>query len=173
MYSASDEEREKYLNGLFHLPTYKVEKSHYEEEKGALPVVKEYLHVVSPNYANITGKRLFVNPNLFDRSGYRLAKDSVRHYDFVYDKAFRDIDTITINIPPGYQPEAVPPDTHIDSKFGKFTASVKVMPDKILYYRTREEFVARFPPSDYDALVKFYEQLYKADHNRIVLVKKE
>jgi hypothetical protein len=47
------------------------------------------------------------------------------------------------------------------------------MPDKILFYRSWEESMARFPPSDYDGLVKFYEQLYKADHNRIVLVKKE
>jgi len=173
MYEASDEEREKYLNALFHLPTYKVEKSHYEEVKGPLPVVKEYLHVVSPNYANITGRRLFINPNLFDRSTTRLSPDSVRHYDFVGRKAFRDIDSITINIPAGYQPEAVPQDTHIDSKFGKFTASVKVTPDKILYYRSFEESMSRFPPSEYDGLVKFYEQLYKADHNRIVLVKKE
>jgi transglutaminase-like putative cysteine protease len=173
MYGASDEQREKYLNGLFHLPTYKVEKSHYEEVKGTLPVVKEYLHVISPNYANITGKRLFINPNLFDRSNYRLPQDSVRHYDFVDDKAFRDIDSISISIPAGYQPEAVPADTHIDSKFGKFTASVKVTPDKILFYRSWEESMARFPPSDYAGLVTFYEQLYKADHNRIVLVKKE
>jgi len=173
IYGASDEEREKYLNGLFHLPTYKVDKSRYEEEKGAMPVIKEYLHVVSPNYANITGKRLFITPNLFDKSTYRLPQDSVRHYDFVDDRAFRDIDSITINIPAGYQPEAVPSDTHIDTKFGKYNASVKVQGDRILYYRTWEEGIARFPPSDYTALVSFYEQLYKADHTRIVLVKKE
>jgi hypothetical protein len=150
-----------------------VEKSHYEEEKGALPSVKEYLHVVSPNYANITGRRLFINPNLFDRSNFRLPQDSARQYDFIKDEAFRDIDSITIHIPAGYQPETVPQDTHIESRFGKFTASVKVMEDKILYYRSWEESMARFPPSDYDGLVKFYEQLYKSDHNRIVLVKKE
>ncbi|MDO6431291.1 DUF3857 domain-containing protein [Flavitalea sp. BT771] len=173
IYGASDEEREKYLNGLFHLPTYKVDKSRYEEEKGAMPVIREYLHVVSPNYANITGKRLFITPNLFDKSTYRLPQDSVRHYDFVDDRAFRDIDSITISIPAGYQPEAVPSDTHIDTKFGKYSASVKVLPDKILYYRSCEESVAHFPPSDYPAIVRFYEQLYKADHTRIVLVKKE
>ena len=171
IYEVSDQDREKYLNDLFHLPTYKVDKSRYEEQKGALPVVKEYLHVVSPDYANITGKRLFITPNLFDKSTSRLPQDSVRHYDFVNDRAFRDIDSITIQIPTGYQPEALPPDVLIDNKFGKYSASVKVLPDKILYYRTREETFARFPPSDYAALVKFYEQLYKADHTRIVLVR--
>ncbi len=167
----SADEREKYLNRLFHLPTYKVDKSHYEEQKGTIPIVAEYLHVLSPNYASVSGKRLFIVPNLFDKSTYRLPADSVRLYDFIDKEAFTNIDSITIKIPAGYQPEAVPQEVTIDSKFGKYTASIKVMSDKIVYYRRWEEGVNRFPPSDYAGLVKFYEQLYKADHNRVVLVK--
>ncbi|HWK06088.1 MAG TPA: DUF3857 domain-containing protein [Puia sp.] len=172
MYEFSDDEREKYLNTkLFHLPTYKVDKNHYEEQKGTIPVVKEYLHVLSPNYANASGKRLFILPDIFDRSSYRLPADSVRLYDFIDKEAFTYIDSITLRIPAGYKPEAVPQDVSIDSKFGKYKASVKVSSDKIVYFRRWEEAANRFPPSDYAALVKFYEQLYKADHNRIVLVK--
>src|ERR1700722_16123196 len=110
----NEKQREEYLNDLFHLPTYKVDKSHYDEQKGTIPVVKEYLHVLSPNYATVSGKRLFVNPDLFDRSRYRLPADSVRHYAFVDKEAFTTIDSITIRIPAGYQPEAVPQDINID-----------------------------------------------------------
>ena len=173
MNEASAEQRERYLNNLFHLPTYKVDKSHYEEKKGAIPVVKEYLHVLSPNYASLSGKRLFITPNLFDRSNTRLPADSVRRYDFVDDEAFRDVDSIFIKIPAGYVPESVPSDIKIDGPFGRYSASVKVVGDKIEYYRSREESMRTFPPSDYPQLVKFYEQLFKADHNRVVLVKKE
>jgi len=173
MNELSGDQREKYLNDLFNLPTYKVDKSHYEEQKGTIPVVKEYLHVLSPSYASVSGRRLFVNPDLFDRSSYRLPTDSVRHYDFVDERAFLDIDSITLKIPAGYQPEAVPADLSIDSKFGKYHTSVKVSPDRIVYYRRYEESANRFPPADYPDLVKFYERLYKADHSRIVLVKKE
>jgi hypothetical protein len=169
----SADQREKKLNEIFDLPTYKVDKNRYEEQKGPLPVVKEYLHVTSPNYAGVSGRRLFIAPNLLDKSNRRLSADSARKYDFVYKFAFRDIDSISIKIPTGYQPEAVPADVHIDSKFGKFNASVKVLPDKIVYYRMREESANRFAPADYPGLVKFYEQLYKADHSKVVLVKKE
>ncbi len=173
MNELSGDERQKYLNDLFNLPTYSVDKSHYDEQKGTIPVVREYLHVMSPNYASVSGKRLFVNPDLFDRSSYRLPGDSVRHYDFVDRQAFTDVDSVTLKIPAGYQQEAVPADLTIDSRFGKYISSVKVMPDRIVYYRRYEESRARFPPADYPELVKFYERLYKADHNRIVLVKKE
>jgi hypothetical protein len=169
----SGEERQKYLNDLFNLPTYSVDKSHYEEQKGTIPVVREYLHVVSPNYAAVSGRRLFVNPDLFDRSSYRLPGDSVRHYDFVDKQSLTDIDSITLHIPAGYQPEAVPSDVTIDSKFGKYAETVKVMPDRIVYYRRFVESVGRFPRGDYPELVKFYERLYKADHGRVVLVKKD
>jgi hypothetical protein len=74
-------------------------------------------------------------------------------------------------IPAGYQPEAVPADVTIDTRFGKYAESAKVMPDRIVYYRRYEESRGHFPPTDYPELVKFYERLYKADHNRIVLVK--
>jgi hypothetical protein len=168
----NEKQREEYLNDLFRLPTYKVDKSHYDEQKGTIPVVKEYLHVLSPNYATVSGRRLFVNPDLFDRSRYRLPADSVRHYDFVDKDAFTTIDSIIIKIPAGYQPEAVPQDINIDCKFGKYNASVKVADDKIIYYRRYQESIIRFPPADYPDLVKFYERLYKADNSRIVLVKK-
>lgn len=172
MNELSNDEREKYLNDLFSLPTYKVDKSHYEEQKGTIPVVDEYLHVTSPNYASVSGKRLFINPDLFDRSSIRLSADSVRHYDFIDRKSFTYVDSVTIKIPSGYESEAVPQDIAIDCKFGKYSAAVKVLPDRIVYYRRYEESVNRFPPSDYPDLVKFYERLYRADNSRIVLVKK-
>ena len=31
----------------------------------------------------------------------------------------------------------------------------------------------RYPAKEYDDLVKFYDAIYKADRNRVVLIKKE
>ena len=169
----SAERRQKYLNDLFYLPTYSVDKSHYEEEKGPLPVVKEDLHVLAPNYAGVSGKRLFIAPNVFDRSRTRLPADSVRKYDFINDEAHTDIDSVVISVPTGYQVEAKPKDVAIDGRFGSFRSSVKFENDKLIYYRYLQQQADHYPPAEYQALVKFYEQLYQADNQRVVLVKKE
>ncbi|MGH2564120.1 MAG: hypothetical protein ACRDE5_06390, partial [Ginsengibacter sp.] len=62
---------------------------------------------------------------------------------------------------------------NIHSKFGSFSAAAKVTPDKIIYYRTQEYYSGRFPPGDYAAMVDYYQQVYKSDHSKIVLLKKE
>jgi hypothetical protein len=173
LYGASKEQRDKYLNESLNLPTYQVDKSNYEEEKGRVPAMKEYLHVTSMGYASVTGKRLFISPNLFDKTGLKYSADSVRKYDIVYKNAFREIDSVAITVPAGYITESIPQNTKLESRFGKYSFSVKVEGDKIYYSRLYEKNRNRFPASDYADLVKFQDQIYKADRSRVVLVKKE
>lgn len=167
------EQREKYLNELFYLPTYKVEKSRYIEQQGPKPTVEEDLHVVAPNYASVSGRRLFISPNVFNRSRTRLPADSVRKYDYITDEAYTEVDSALIAVPSGYQPEAMPKDVSIEGRFGQYRSSVRFDGDKLVYRRYRQQTAGRFPPSEYTALVKFYEQLYQSDNQRVVLVKKE
>jgi hypothetical protein len=173
MHEMSGDRRNKYLNNLFSLPTYSIDKSHYEEVKGPLPVVKEDLHVLAPNYAGVSGKRLFITPDIFDRSRTRLPADSIRKYDYITYKAYTDIDSVLITVPTGYQPEAMPKDVTIDGRFGTYRASVRFDNDRLIYYRYLQQSENRYPPADYAALVKFYEQLYQSDNQRVVLVRKE
>jgi hypothetical protein len=168
----SAEDREKSLNELFHLPTYKVDKSHYEEKPGKIPAVNEDLHLIAPNYASVSGRRLFVNPNLFDRSRTRLADDTARMQPFIRRRSFLEVDSIQIKLPQGYEPEALPKDMTIRNKFGSYSSSFRFSGDKLIYYRRFNEDAASFAPSDYPALVRYYDQLYQADNARVVLVKK-
>jgi hypothetical protein len=103
----------------------------------------------------------------------KLKSDDKGKYPVSLNFEYRDIDTAVIEIPAGYTVENMPAPVKIESKFGKYSASVDVQPDQIIYYRNIEKFSGQFPPSDYNELVKFYDQLYKADRSRVVLVKKE
>lgn len=171
-YLSKDKQME-YLKKIIDLPHYDVIKFEYKEFKSELPIVDEHLEINALNYASITGKRLFVNPNIISRFATKLKSDENRKYPLSIKYAYHDIDTAVINVPPGYQPEALPAPLKLETKFGKYSSSTEVKSDKIIYYRDMEKFSGEFSASDYNDLAKFYEQIYKADRSRIVLVKKE
>ena len=153
--------------------TYNINDFKYIEIKSALPAIEESLDITVNNYATITGKRLFIVPNIMTRTKRKLSADVERKYDIQLGFEYKDIDTVEIELPKGYFPEAVPQDVSIVSKFGKYNSSVKLTGDKITYYRSYEHNSGRFPAKDYTELVKFYETIYKADRNKVVLVKNE
>lgn len=173
IHNATKEERDKYLNNTLNLATYSVDKSSYKENEDVLPSVDEYLHITSQGYATVTGKRMFIQPDLFNKSTTKLNKDEERKFDIVYPNAFKDVDTISITVPDGYTPEAIPSNVSINDKFGNYNISFTVNGNKIDVLRVNIRDKARYPPSDYLELVKHYDDIYKADRSRIVLVKKD
>lgn len=167
----SREKLKERLQSQLDFPTYEINDFSYKEYKHELPFIDETLDVVVRNFATITGKRLFIQPNVMTKSHSRLTRDDARKYDVQLSFSFQDVDTVEIEIPAGYISESKPDDVNISNKFGKYSSSVKVSGNKIYYYRKLEQYDGRFPAADYNLLVDFYDQVYKADRNRLVLVK--
>lgn len=173
IHSKTDEELNKILNGgAMGLSTYTVEKFKYEEEKSKIPKIQEVLHVTAPAYATVTGKRIFVEPNLFNKSRTRF-DNGERKFPIEFSSAYTDVDTVHIDIPEGYSPESVPRDVGLNTDFGAYSISFKVGNGRIDMIRSQVIRRSQFPASYYPELVKYFEAVYKADRSRIVLVKKE
>ncbi len=173
LYNETAEERTKYLNEAISLPTYKIEKNEYKESKARIPVMDETLVITSPNYASTSSKRLFITPNLFNKSSMRLPTDKPRKYDIELSYPFRDIDTVNITIPDGYTLESLPQNINISNKFGTYKVSYIVTAHSVQLLRLKERVAYRFAASDYEDLAKFYDIMYKADRAKVVLIKKE
>jgi len=169
----SKDKMKEYLHQQLDFATYTINLFKYKEEKSRLPVVNEMLDITVSNYAAISGKRLFIVPNLMTRENLRLSADSTRKYDIRFGYSYKDIDTVIINLPAGYMQESIPKDVEINSTFGTYKCSVKLLENKLIYYRTMESYGGRFPVNDYEELVNFYNAVYKADRNKVVLVKNE
>jgi len=169
---AKDKWKER-LQGGFDFSTYNINSFDYKEQKGKIPGMNETLDITVFNYATITGKRLFIVPNIMNKTYRRLSVDSTRKFDIDLGFAYKDVDSIEIQLPAGYSQESVPQDVNLSSKFANYKASVQVKDGKLLYHRQVEYKGGVYPASDYAELVKFYEAIYKADRNRVVLVKKE
>lgn len=170
---ASKELREKYLNNALGLPTYKVDKIDYAEQQGAtgLPLVTENLHVESAAYASVSGKRMFITPNLFSKTRSKLSTDKPRKFEIEYSYSYIEMDSIYINIPEGFTTESLPKNVSIETKFGKYAISFAYTGSRIQVIRSCERTAGRYPASDYAALAKFYADMYKADRSYMVFVK--
>lgn len=171
--SLSKDKVKEELHEKLDFATYEVDRFEYKEHKSRKPSVEEQLDISVSNYATITGKRLFIIPNIMTRHGRRLTPNENRKYEVELDNEYRDTDSVEIIIPAGYTAESVPQDVVLDTRFGRYRSSVKIEGNRILYQRTMEHFAGRFPASDYAELVKFYDAMYKADRAKMVLVKNE
>jgi Domain of Unknown Function with PDB structure (DUF3857)/Transglutaminase-like superfamily len=169
---AKDKWKER-LQGGFDFSTYNINSFDYKEQKGKIPGMNETLDITVFNYATITGKRLFIVPDIMTKTYRRLSADSTRKFDIDLGFAYKDVDSIEIQLPAGYSQESVPQDVNINSKFAAYKASVQVKDGKLFYNRQIEYKGGVYPASDYAELVKFYEAIYKADRNRVVLFKNE
>ena len=163
------EHLQKYLD----LATYDINSFDYKENKSIHPFVDESLDISISNYATITGKRLFIQPNIISRSYRKLKSGEERKYDIVLKTEYNDIDSVEIELPKGYEPEVLPQNVSVASKFGNYSCSVSLKDNKIYYYREVKQYSGIFPSKDYDDLVKYYDAVYKADRNKLVFVKKE
>jgi hypothetical protein len=171
--NVSKDKVKEYLHEQLDFATYDVLSFDYKENRSALPSIDESLDITVSNYATITGKRLFIIPNVMTRTHQKFSVDTSRKYDIVFNYEYQDLDTVEVELPKGYEAETMPKDITIKSQFGKYNCSVKLSGNKLYYYRNIERFSGRFPAGSYDDLRQFYEAIYKADRNRVVLVKNE
>jgi hypothetical protein len=162
-------ERQK-MAGYF--SSYDVNSYECKEIRERLPAIDEQLEIAAHNYATVTGKRMFLAPNLLSKDGERLAVDTARKSDIYLDNAYRDVDTVKITIPEGYTPEAMPEPVNLKSIFGTYSSKVAIEGNIITYTRSIDHKGGAYPASVYPDLAKFYSGIYRADRARMVLVKK-
>lgn len=172
----TDLTKDKQLERLkeeINLPTYEVTSFQYDDHKSENPTIDERVQVASDAAVTLTGKRLFFTPNFLSQNGTRLLSSEDRKYDVVYKNDFTYIDSMEYKLPQGYSVEAMAKDVVINNKFGVYEIHFKIDGEKLTVSRKYVRTSGRYPPSEYNNLVKFYDDMYKADRSKIVFVKKD
>ena len=158
MHEANKDVKDKYLNYFLHLPTYHIESSDFKEYKGKIPVVDEHLRITAPNYANITSRRIFLQPDLINKAE-RIDTTKKRKFDICIHQSHTEIDSIEISIPSGYKVESVTKDVTITNQFGSYTLSTNFDNHTIRLYRKHIQNSGTFPASDYNTLASYYNEM--------------
>lgn len=169
---ATPDVRKRYYNNMYELPNFKIESIQAKEIKNRIPAIEEVVDITAENYATISGKRLFIVPNLFTKED-KLINDKARKNPIVYRQTYRDIDSIEIKIPQGYSLEAAPKDVEEVNTFGIYKIKYLYENGTIKVYRFYQQQANSYDSNQYEALVSFYEKMAKADRAKMVFVKKE
>ena len=164
--------QKKWLYNNIDIPNVEIKKFSLGLEKGKLPQATETLHLNIRKLASKSGKRLFLKPNLMNRSSY-IPKRSKKRKNDIYiptSVAYTDVDTIKFKTPEKYHAEYKPQPVTITSDFGSYEMKVLMDAGKITYIRKMVVKAGTFPKEKYNEMVQFYKKVAKADKEMVVLV---
>ena len=173
VHSNSNEEKQKVLQRALDLPQYTIRAFDYKETPGDIPVIDEQLSITADHYAQFTGKRLFVVPNVLNKWEHKLTADTNRLFEIILNEEKIEIDTVRIQLPEGYKIERDLKVNQISTPFGNYEVSTQIQNNTVLYIRRLELTKGRFPAKMYNELLLFYEKIYNADRAKLVFVKEE
>lgn len=169
--STSPEEREKWIQNHIDIPNLNLSNYKIYGVEAPSGDVKLDVQLELPQYASISGSRIFFLPNLMERRKYTPPDIKKRLSPIKFGYPYQDIDTVVFNIPENYSSEALPQEVKLESSFARFHSKSVLTGNKIIYMRSLEIFSCTVPAVNYAEYRNFFAAVVKADKAQVVLVK--
>ncbi|MBS1682319.1 MAG: DUF3857 domain-containing transglutaminase family protein [Bacteroidetes bacterium] len=164
--------QKKWIEENTQIPNFNINSYSMTDIKNKIPSAVVNMELTLNRYASVSGKRLFMTPNIMNRITNIPEMTAERKTDVVRKTNFIDYDTVVISIPENIYPEFLPNVVKIDSKFGEYETGFKFDAGKVIYTRKLKMWKGRFPKETYNELVEFYKNINKADHIKLVFLNK-
>jgi transglutaminase-like putative cysteine protease len=166
------DDQKKWLQRNIKIPTFDINAFTMVNEKGKIPSAIVNVDLTLNRLAAVNGKRIFLTPNLMNRSTFIPEKVESRKTNVVLKMAYTDIDTIQYHLPEGIYPEFLPQPVKLKSNFGEYDISFKLEQNSLLYIRKLKMNKGEFPPDSYTELIEFFRNINKADNTKLVFLSK-
>lgn len=131
-----------------------------------------------PQYAQRTGKRIFIQPLLFQRGHAPLFESADREHDIYFRYAWKEMDDVAIELPEGFLPEA--PASPGDLQFGapgSHSVQLGLHNGRTLTCKRSLTFGANevfwFPKKSYPQLKKVFDELHRRDNVTLALAQNQ
>jgi hypothetical protein len=142
------------------------------------PLVYQYT-VRVPNYAQKTGKRLFLQPGFFEYGTNPLFSSANRKYDIYFPFPWSENDEIEIALPAGYALDNAekPGEISDSSKIGRLKIDIGYSKDQtFITYKRQFHFGGGnnilFPADRYPQLKSLFDEFHKSDTHTLSLIQK-
>lgn len=166
------DEQKKWIQDNTDIPNFSLKNFKVTEVKDVIPAAIVELSLELNKLANVSGKRMFITPNLMNRFSQAPPPTTERRYPVMRNMAYTDIDTIRFQFPENLYPEFIPKPTKIESEFGVYENSYSMDEGSLVYVRKLIMKKGNFPAGSYNNMVSFYKAIIKADNAKLVLLNK-
>ncbi len=144
----------------------------YHSTGAVIPAIEEDVQLSAANFATISGKRLFISPGTFLRRAMGLPNlKQARKSNIELSWSGREVDSVLLQIPPGYSIESDLPPRSFSAAFGSYnfrcTLEGETLTITCLFQQKKGEYAAALFPR----LETFYNMVSKDDSYHLVLVK--
>lgn len=170
--NSSPDDQRKWLQKHLQIPTYDLVKYSMVNQKDRIPKVIVSVDVRMAKFASVTGKRIFVTPNVTNRWNYIPEKSTDRKSNVTIKTGFTESDTIQFSLPAEIHPEYVPAPVKLETRFGTYNASYSFSDGKFIYIRSLVVKNGGYPKDSYPELIEFFKKVNKADNSKIVFLNK-
>ena len=120
----------------------------------------------APNYAKRAGDVLLVRPRILgSRANGAYESKEERRYPIEFDGPERDTDSFEILLPPGYEPDALPPPVDVDDGFVVYHSRTEVVGRTLRYTRTFEVKGLSVPADKADKLKQLFRRIADDERN--------
>ncbi len=164
--------QKEWIHANTNIPTFDVNSFSFKEVKEKIPSAIVNLDLNLRRYATVSGKRIFLSPNLMNKSTYVPEKIQSRKSKVFQRSAYTDLDTIKYHLPEEIYPEYLPEPVKLSTRFGEYEASFKIDQGSLIYIRRVKMLKGEFPPESYQELIDFYKSIGKADNIKMVFMTK-
>ena len=166
------DDQKKWLQENISVPSFEIGTFSFTNKKDKVPTAIVNVDLTLNRYASVSGKRIFLTPNLLNRFTSIPPKNENRKNPILRKSSYLDIDSITFYIPEEIYPEFVPQPIKISNQYGEYESTVKFDQGKLLYVRKLKMKPGEFPASSYNEMVDFYKSINKADNIKLVFLSK-
>jgi hypothetical protein len=166
------DDQKKWVQNNTSIPSFDINSFSITQKKERLPSATVKLDLTLNRFASISGKRLFLTPNLMNRSTVIPEKVENRKTNVVLNFPYSDFDTVRYHLPEEIYPEFLPQPAKIKSRFGEYESHFILDQGTLVYIRKMKMYEGSFPPESYQELTDFYRNINKADNIRMVFLSK-
>jgi len=164
-------EQYKMLQRIYPINNMEIKKLDLKQDKSFDPVTSEYVKIEAAEYANLTGNKINFMINPAKRNDEAPKRVINRVNDVYINRGFVEDDEIKYTLPGDFKTEKVPLNVSIEKPFGKFTATMELKGNQLIYKRKFTLINGTYDKSLYADLVDFYQDVYDADNYSATLVK--